>query len=128
LVVFVPSVSIEDRSLHWTLVRSQTYYSEHILAYGSEKTCYSLVIEFWLFFRTDCYGGLLGRRSKNHTEGGPAVLGAWSPSLDRDLDPVTGVERVSLVCARGTDETCVFRGTQLGTLIRESLFLRDSTV
>jgi hypothetical protein len=43
-VVFVPLVSIEDRSLHWTLVKSQTYYPEHILAYGSEKTCYSLVM------------------------------------------------------------------------------------
>jgi hypothetical protein len=53
--------------------------------------------------------------------------GAWSPSLDGDLDPVTGVKRVGLVCARGTDEACVFQGTQLGTLIRVSPFLRDGT-
>jgi hypothetical protein len=52
-------------------------------------------------------------------------VGAWSPSLDGDLEPVTGVERVGLICARGTDEACVFWGTQLGTLIRESPFLRD---
>jgi hypothetical protein len=39
---------------------------------------------------------------------------AWSSSLDRNLDPMTRVEWVGLVCARGTDETCVFRGTQLG--------------
>jgi hypothetical protein len=52
---------------------------------------------------------------------------AWSPSLDSDLDPSTGVEQVGLVCAWGTSEACVFRGTQLGTLIRESLFLRDGT-
>jgi hypothetical protein len=32
------------------------------------------------------------------------VLGAWSPSLDGDLYPLTGVERVGLVYARGTDE------------------------
>jgi hypothetical protein len=51
-------------------------------------------------------------------------VGAWSPSLDGDLEPVTGVERVGLICARGTDEACVFRGTQLGTLIRESPSLR----
>jgi hypothetical protein len=38
---------------------------------------------------------------------------------------VTGGERVGLACAWGTSETCVFRGTQLGTLIRESSFLRD---
>jgi hypothetical protein len=49
-------------------------------------------------------GGLLGWRSKHHTEVGPAVLGTWSPSLDGDLDPVIGVERVGLVCAQGADE------------------------
>jgi hypothetical protein len=43
-------------------------------------------------------GGLLGRRSKHHTETGPAVLRAWSPSLDEDLDPLIGVERVGLTC------------------------------
>jgi hypothetical protein len=98
LVAFVSPVSIEDRPLHWTLVRSQIYYPEHILAYGSWKTYYSLVMGFGSF-RTDCYGGLLGRKSKHHTETGPTVLGAWSPSLDRDLDPLTGVERVGLACA-----------------------------
>jgi hypothetical protein len=65
-------------------------------------------------------------RSKHRTEARPAVLGAWSPSLDRDLDPLTGVERVGLVCAWGTSEACVFRDNQLGTSIHESLFLRDS--
>jgi hypothetical protein len=59
-------------------------------------------------------GGLLGWRSKHHIEAGPAVLGAWSPSWDRHLDPMTGVERVGLVCVRGTDEACIFRGTHLG--------------
>ena len=44
LVAFVPPVSIEDRPLLWMVVRSQTYYPEHILAYGSGKTCYSLVM------------------------------------------------------------------------------------
>jgi hypothetical protein len=53
-------------------------------------------------------GGLLGWRSKHHTEAGPVELGAWSPSLDEDLDPVTGVEWVGLVCARGADEAFVF--------------------
>jgi hypothetical protein len=41
---FVPPVSIKDRSLHWTLVKSQIYCPEHILAYGSGKTCFSLVM------------------------------------------------------------------------------------
>jgi hypothetical protein len=52
-------------------------------------------------------GGLLGRRSKHRTEAGPQVLGAWSPSLDGDLDPLTGLERFGLVCAWSTNEACV---------------------
>jgi hypothetical protein len=40
---------------------------------------------------------------------------------------VTGGEWVGLACAWGTSEACVFRGTQLGILIRESPFLRDGT-
>ena len=52
-VAFVPIESIEDRPLLWMVVRSRTYYPEHILAYESGKTCYSLVMgsgSFW----TDC--------------------------------------------------------------------------
>jgi hypothetical protein len=52
-------------------------------------------------------GGLLGRRSKHYTEAGPQVLGAWSHSLDGDLDPLIRVEWVNLVCARGIDEACI---------------------
>jgi hypothetical protein len=52
-------------------------------------------------------------------------VGAWSTSLDGDLEPLTRVERVGLACAWGASEACVSRGTQLGTLIRESLFLCD---
>jgi hypothetical protein len=47
--------------------------------------------------------------------------------LDRDLDPVTGVKWIGLVCARGTNKACIFQGTQVGTLIRESPFLHDGT-
>jgi hypothetical protein len=38
-------------------------------------------------------------------------VGAWSPSLDGDLDPSAGVEWVGLACAWGTSEACVFWGT-----------------
>ena len=34
-------------------------------------------------------------------------MGAWSPSLDGDLDLVIGVEWVGLVCAWGTNGACV---------------------
>ena len=46
-------------------------------------------------------------RSKHHNETGSQVLGAWSPSLDGDLDPSTRVKWVSLVCAWSISETCV---------------------
>ena len=35
VILFSLSVSIEDRPLLWMVIRSQTYYPEHILAYGS---------------------------------------------------------------------------------------------
>jgi hypothetical protein len=37
LIAFVSPVSIEDRPLLWTLVRLQTYYPKHILAYGAGR-------------------------------------------------------------------------------------------
>ena len=52
ITLFLP-VSIEDRPLLWMVVRSQTYYPEHILAYGSGKTYHSLVMgsgSFWTNF------------------------------------------------------------------------------
>jgi hypothetical protein len=44
--------------------------------------------------------------------------------LDGDLEPSLRVELVGLACARGASEACVVRGTQLGTLIRESPLFR----
>ena len=49
LVAFVPPESIEDRSLLWMVVRSQTYYPKHILAYGSGKARYALAVGSALF-------------------------------------------------------------------------------
>jgi hypothetical protein len=37
VALFSLSVSIEDRPLHWTLVKSQTYYPKHILSYGAGR-------------------------------------------------------------------------------------------
>ena len=50
LVALVLSVSIENRPLLWMVVRSQTYYPEHILAYGSGKARYALVVGFDSFW------------------------------------------------------------------------------
>ena len=51
-IAFVLPMSIEDRLLLWMAVRSQTYYPDHILAYGSKNARYSLVAGFGSF-RTD---------------------------------------------------------------------------
>ena len=52
VTLFFLSVSIEDRPLLWMVVRSQTYYSEHILVYGSRNAHYALVTGSGSF-RTD---------------------------------------------------------------------------
>ena len=44
VTLFSLFVSIKDRLLLWMVVRSHTYYPEHILAYGSEKARYALVV------------------------------------------------------------------------------------
>ena len=51
-IALVSPVLIEDRLLLWMVVRSQTYYPEHILAFGSEKARYALVVGSGSF-RTD---------------------------------------------------------------------------
>ena len=52
VILFSLSVSFEDRLLLWMVVRSQTYYPKHILAYGSGKARCSLVMGSGSF-RTD---------------------------------------------------------------------------
>jgi hypothetical protein len=50
VTLFSLSILIEDCPLLWMVVRSQIYYPEHILAYGSGKARYSLVIGFGSFW------------------------------------------------------------------------------
>ena len=50
VTLFSLSVSIEDPPLLWMVVRSQTYYPEHIHAYGRGKARYALIVgsgSFW---------------------------------------------------------------------------------
>ena len=52
-IALVLHMLIEDRSLLWMVVRSQTYYPEHILANGSGKASYALIVgsgAFWTDF------------------------------------------------------------------------------
>ena len=50
VILFFLFVSIDDRSLLWMVVRSQTYYPKHILTYGSGKARCSLVVGFGSFW------------------------------------------------------------------------------
>ena len=49
VTLFFLSVSVKDRPLHWILVRSQTYYPEHILVYGSREGSLLSCRRFHLF-------------------------------------------------------------------------------
>ena len=56
-IALVSLVSIEDRPLLWILVRSQTYYPEHILVYGSREDLLLSCRGFQLFLDRLCGGG-----------------------------------------------------------------------
>ena len=49
ITLFSLSMSIKDRPLHWVLGKSQTYYPEHILVYGSREGSLLSSQGFWLF-------------------------------------------------------------------------------
>ena len=49
VTLFSLSVSVKDRPLHWVLGKSQTYYPEHILVYGSREGLLLSCHGFWLF-------------------------------------------------------------------------------
>ena len=57
VILFFLSVSVKDRPLHLILVRSQTYYPEHILVYGSREGSLLSYHGFWLFLYRLIGGG-----------------------------------------------------------------------
>ena len=78
-------VSIKDQTLHMTLGKSQIFFvPSAYLGMGAGKTCYSLVAAPALSRPTDWRRRWW--RSLHHTESGTQEVGAWSPSLDGDLD------------------------------------------
>ena len=80
-------MSVKDRPLHWVLGKSQTYYPEHILMYVREDLLLSCR-GFWLFLDR-----LIGGRDGGGLSTALSLglrSGAQSPSLDGELDPVTG--------------------------------------
>ena len=85
-VALVPPVSVKDQPLHWVLGKSQTYYPEHILVYGSREGSLLSYHGFLLFLNRLIGGGDGGGLSTALSPG--LRSGAWSPSLDGDLDPL----------------------------------------
>jgi hypothetical protein len=81
-------MSIKDRPLLWMVVMSQMYYPKHILAYGSRKTCYSLVVGFGSFWTDGLEvwkgGGLSTALRPSLKCGGLESKFGWGPGpLDR---------------------------------------------
>ena len=57
VTLFSLSASVKDRPLHWVLVKSQTYYPEYILIYGSREGSLFSCHGFWLFLDQLIGGG-----------------------------------------------------------------------
>ena len=55
--LFSLSVSVKDRPLYWVLVKSQTYYPEYILVYGSREGSLFSCRGFRLFLNRLIEGG-----------------------------------------------------------------------
>ena len=81
-------MSVKDRLLHRSLGKSQIYYPEHILGYGRREDLSLSCRGFRLFPNRLIGGGDVGGLSTTLSLGLRSE--AWSPSLDEDLDPVTG--------------------------------------
>ena len=59
VTLFSLSELVKDHPLHWILVRSQTYYPEHILVYGSREGSLLSCRGFWLFLDRLIGGGMV---------------------------------------------------------------------
>ena len=111
VTLFSLFVSIKDRLLLWMVVRSQTYYPEHILAYGSGKARYALVIGSGSF-RTDWLEA--GKGGGLSTILRPGLkCGGLESKFGQDLDPWQEWNGLVLFVP-GAQARHVFRGTQLG--------------
>ena len=85
VTLFSLSVSIKDQSLHKASWASHRFIvPSAYLGMGVGKTCCSLVTDPALSGPTDWRRRWW--RSLHHTESGTQDVGAWSPSLDGDLD------------------------------------------
>ena len=118
-------MSIKDRPLLWMVVRSQTYYPKHILAYGSRKARCALVVgsgSFWTDWLETGKGRGLSTISRLGLKcGGLESKFGWGPG-PRDRSEM-GWYHLCLGYKRGV----CFRVPSWDTLIHESPFLWDGT-
>jgi hypothetical protein len=103
VTLFFLSVSIEDHLLLWMVVRSQTYYPKHILAYESRKTHCCLIVGSDSF-RTDWLKARKGG-GLSTTLGPGLKCGGLESKFGRGPRPLDR----SLVCACDTSKACVSR-------------------
>ena len=125
ITLFSLFMSIKDHPLLWTVVKSQTYYLEHILAYESRKARYALVVGSGSF-RTDWLEAKKGRGLSTILRPGLKYRGLeskfeWGPGL---LDR-SGMGW-SCLCL-GYKQGLFFGVPSWDTLVHKSLFLWDST-
>ena len=118
VTLFSLSVSVKDWPLHWVLVRSQTYYPEHILVYGSREGSLLSYRRFRFFpnrlIEAGDGGGLSTTLSPGLRCGGLESKFGWGlGTLDRR------VMGWSCLCL-GYKQGMCFQGIQLGALICES--------
>ena len=125
VTLFSLSVSIMDRPLLWMVVRSHTYYPEHILVYRSGKACYALVVGFGSFW-TDWLGVGKGRGLSTILRPG-LKCGGLESKFER---------RPRARDRSGMGWSCLYLGYKWGmcfgvpswdTLVRESSFPWDGT-
>ena len=98
-------MSVKNWLLHWILVRSQTYYPEHILVYGSREgsllSCRGL-----LLFLDQLIGGRDGGGLSTTLSLG-LRCGDLESKFGQGLDPLIGEWWVGPACAWGTSGACV---------------------
>ena len=88
VILFSLFMSVKDWPLHWILVKSQTYYPEHMLVYGNREGSLLSCRGFRLFpdrlIGDGDGGGLSTALSPGLRSGG------LESKFGRDLDPMTG--------------------------------------
>ena len=118
-IALVPPMLVKDHSLYWILVRSQTYYPEHILIYGSREDSLLSCRGFWLFPNKLIGGGDGGGLSTTLSPG--LRCGGLESKFGRGPRPIDRrVVGWSCLCLGYKRGVC-FRVSSWDTLVHKSL-------